>query len=402
MNQILYLVVFVLLSCKLDTAKISNATSHSDEVSFIDHLKNNIDFNKCKHFVSQDFKTYSKRQKNNIDEVHGKLAIKGIRFFYPIDVMEYHGHSKDLAYTLEQVKDISEVYNELFEKSLIRAIEYSKNPNFKIDNEEYFQNGSLYKTSKSFEGKNEYNTFSQENDENGRILSFYITADKLFDISFLKDENGKYLKKELKMFGDNLGEVSLSFSETYEPSQNTTYYHFSFGTSVNSLMVTVTNDKITSLEQNVSCACPDGPNPDHGTTKEFSITLIDYDLSESNKTSYSKYWENGKYFIDNDWVFNLRNNTYYIIEYFDDNSKDTLSYEEGVTKIKMANNQTNLYGSDSFMNNRFSKKQIQWSKEWVDDKEIKFKSAITEFDKNGQQISRTNLYPNGKIKSIEK
>ena len=392
----------ILLTCISYKNQINSYSSLYGKINFIEHLKRNINFKKCKHYVSQNFNTYSKRQKENIDELHDKLAKKGVKFYYPIEVMEYSGHSKDLAYTLKDVKNISGVYNEIFESSLIKAIEYLKNSKFKTDREEYFENGSLYKISKSFQGKNDFNIYSQENNDDGQILSFKLTADKLFEIGFIKDEKGNFLKKELKIFGDNLAEVSWQFSETYEPSQKTTYYHLSFGTSINSLMVTITNDEIISLEQSVHCACPEGPKPDHGVSKEFTITLIDYDLAENGKIDYSKFWDNGKYYINNDWVFNLKNNTYYIVEFFDDNRKDTLSYEEGVTKIKMANNQTNLYGSDSFMNNRYSTRQVKWTKEWVDDKEIKFKDSITEFDKNGQQVSRTYYFPNGKVKSIEK
>ncbi len=397
-----YFIVIVLLSSISYKTKINSTSSISGEINFIEHLRRNINFIKCKHYVSQNFNTYSKRQKDNIYELHNKLTGKGVKFYYLIDVMENKGHSKDLAYTLLDVNNISGVYNEFFEHTLIEAIEYSKNSKFKTDSEEYFEKGQLHKISKSFDGKNHYNNYFQENNEDGQILSFYVTADKRFSITFIKDENDNYLNKELKIFGDNLAEESWSFSETYDASTNTTFYHFSFGTSINSLMVTVKNNEITSMEQNISCACPDGPKPDHGTSKEFTITLIDYDLAENGNIDYAKYWDDGKYYINNDWVFNLKNNTYYNVEFFDNNRKDTLSYEEGITKIKMANNQTKLYGIDPFMDNRFSKRKVQWAKEWVDEKEIKFRSALTEFDDNGQQISRTYYFPNGRVKSIEK
>jgi hypothetical protein len=376
-----------------------NTKSHNNGRSFIRHLKKNINFKKCLLYAEVDYPSSSKRHKNAIEDLQDAIKSKGIKLLKPIDVMEYDGHSKDIALTKENIKSISVIYNALFDVVYEKAQEFATNKQFETNSKDFYSNGNIRSINKSFQGKRDYNQFWQENFEDGTIKSFGVKAENLYEVSFSKDYDGKLESRELAILGDKLAESSCSFKESY--NTNVTYYHFSFGETVNSVNATIKNDELTSLNQVIYCSCPDDKDPDHGVSRMIQTTLIDYKEETGERKNY-KYWDAGSYYQDNGDVveeYNLHNNTYKIVDYKDYADKDTSSFLTGKLLIKKDNNQVNLYGVNSFLDGKTPIQKTDWTTDWEGSKEIKYKYTDTYYNDKGYAKETVYYFPDGKVKS---
>lgn len=415
MKFLILVTLILFISCKTEnnninteileqSVSISNTKANSlssSKGSFIKHYKNEINFKKCKLYSSENYNNYSKRQKNAIKNLHEEIRAKGVVLYNPLEVIEHNGSSSEIAFDKSDIDNISIVFNAKFDETYQKALEFSNDNKFETNTEEFHQNGTIRRVNKSFRGNRDYNNYYQENNDKGEVLSFGVEAENRYKISFIKNDKGEFESKELEIYGDNLGETSFQFKESF--SGNSKYGHYSLGSTTNSVSSTIENDILTSLNQKVNCGCPSGKNPDHGVSKMFETTIIEYS-TEQGKKKIMSYWDSGK-FVQNwgDHVYDLNNNTFKYVEWKDKEARDTSAYTRGILQIKnKTNSQENLYGVNSFMDGRLKIHETKWTTDWEGAKEIKYKYTETTFSDQGYPKETIYYFPNGNIKSKEK
>ena len=412
MRNIILATLIFFISCKSENnnveslekvASMSNLKQNnisSRNESFIQHYKDEINFNKCKLYATENYNDYSKRQKKSISDLHAEIQAKGVTLYNPIEVIEHKGNSSEIAFDKRDIDNISQVFNTKFDETYQKALEFSKNSKFETNSEEFHQNGKIRRVNKSFKGNRDYNNYYQENNNEGEVLTFGVEAENQYKISFIKNDRGEFESKELKIFGDKLGETSFQFKESF--SGNSIYGLYSLGSTINSVSSTIENNILTSLNQKVNCGCPSGKDPDHGVSKMIETTIIEYSTERGEKKIMS-YWDSGK-FVQNwgDQVFDLNNNTFKYIEWKDKEAKDTSAYTLGILQIKnKTNGQENLYGVNSFINGKLKTLETKWTTDWEGAKEIKYKYTETTFNDQGYPKETIYYFPNGNVKSRE-
>ena len=394
MKIVLLFLPLALVSCS-NSSKDSGLVSNND--SFINYYKKNIDFSDCYLFWADEIPV-SKAEEKRVSEFLERITKKGTKLINPMDVIEYNGHSKEIAFNYKDIQNISSEFNELFDEYLTKANELCEAKNMEVTSEINFSNGKLWHISKS--SQDSKINCSKNYFENGSLKGFSLMYNDNFTISFGRLENGEYTEKKLTIWDERGVYMLFHFEERYKDISDFDQIGYYIIADVE-LKASVKNNNLARLNQTISCWCPDGKDIKEGDNKSFIINVIDYNEVQG----ITQYWENGKHITINDkkpsGIYDLVNNTYTFVEYMND-GKDTSSLLLGKLTFKDGNNQQILYGGIPSEIRTIMLKKTEWDDTYDGSRYKRYKRSETFFDENGYETEYVLYFPNGEIESRQK
>lgn len=396
MKIVLLFLTLALVSCS-NSSKDSGLVSNND--SFINYYKKNIDFSDCYLFWADEIPV-SKAEERRVSEFLERITKKGTKFINPMDVIEYNGHSKEIAFNYKDIQNISSEFNELFDEYLTKANELCEAKNMEVTSETNFPNGKLRKINKSSQDSKIY--CGKDYFENGSLKSLWFDMKDNFSISFDRLENGEYTEKKLTIWDERGSNYLFLFEERYKDISDFDQIGYYIIADVE-LKASVKNNNLVSLTQKISCWCPDGKDIEEGDNKSFIINVIDYNEVEG----ITQYWENGKHIIFDNIIkkprviYDLVNNTFTEVEYMND-GKDTSSLLIGKLPFKNGNGEDILYGGIPNVGGGIMLKKTDWKKDYDGSRYKRYKRSETFFDENGNVTEYVLYFPNGEIELREK
>ena len=396
MKIVLLFLPLALVSCS-NSSKDSGLGSNND--SFINYYKKNIDFSDCYLFWADEIPV-SKAEEKRVSEFLERITKKGTKLINPMDVLEYNGHSKDIAFNYKDIQNISSEFNELFDEYLTKANELCEAKNMEVTSEINFSNGKLWHISKS--SQDSKINCSKNYFENGSLKGFSLMYNDNFTISFGRLENGEYTEKKLTIWDERGVYMLFHFEERYKDISDFDQIGYYIIADVE-LKASVKNNNLVRLTQKIMCWCPDGKDIKEGDNKSFIINVIDYNEVQG----ITQYWENGKQItFDNiikkpRVIYDLVNNTFTEVEYMND-GKDTSSLLLGKLTFKDGNNQQILYGGIPSEIRTIMLKKTDWDDTYDGSRYKRYKRSETFFDENGYETEYVLYFPNGEIESRQK